>query len=179
MTGMLPPKVLGHQVSPATGNVRPGPAGGAGKPGPRWARLPGQPLARHLAVALVGAVVLYFVTSALSPYNDDLVGQIALYVIALAGLSLLTGTSGQISLGQGAFMAVGAYTVALLMTHTQLNLVLELALSVGAAAVLGLVIGISATRLKGPYLAGVTLLLALALPPIADKWSSFFGGDQG
>ncbi len=44
---------------------------------------------------------------------------------------------------------------------------------------LGLLIGIPATRLKGPYLAGMTLLLALALPPIADKWSTTFGGDQG
>jgi branched-chain amino acid transport system permease protein len=134
---------------------------------------------RHLLLAAVGAVVLYFITSALSPYNNVLVGEIALYLIALAGLSLLTGTSGQISLGQGAFMAVGAYTVALLMTHTQVNFFLELLASIGAAATLGLIIGISATRLRGPYLAGVTLLLALALPPIADKWSNTFGGDQG
>ncbi len=124
-------------------------------------------------------MLLYFITSALSPYNNVLVGEIALYLIALAGLSLLTGTSGQISLGQGAFMAVGAYTVALLMTHTQINFFLELLASIGAAATLGLIIGVSATRLKGPYLAGVTLLLALALPPIADKWSATFGGDQG
>ncbi len=144
-----------------------------------WARLPRQPLARHLLLAVLGAVLLYFITSALSPYNNVLVGEIALYLIALAGLSLLTGTSGQISLGQGAFMAVGAYTVALLMTHTQMNFFLELLASIGAAATLGLIIGISATRLKGPYLAGVTLLLALALPPIADKWSATFGGDQG
>jgi branched-chain amino acid transport system permease protein len=76
-------------------------------------------------------------------------------------------------------MAVGAYTTALLMTHTHLNFVIELVAAIGAAAVLGLLIGIPATRLKGPYLAGMTLLLALALPPIADKWSSTFGGDQG
>ena len=76
-------------------------------------------------------------------------------------------------------MAVGAYTVALLMTHTQINFILELLISIGTAAVLGLAVGISATRLKGPYLAGMTLLLALALPPIADKWNSVFGGDQG
>jgi len=130
-------------------------------------------------LALFGAVALYFITSALSPYNNVLVGQIALYLIALAGLSLLTGMSGQISLGQGAFMAVGAYTVALLMAHTHMNFVLELLAAIGAAAALGLVIGLSATRLKGPYLAGLTLLLALALPPIADKWSTTFGGDQG
>jgi branched-chain amino acid transport system permease protein len=119
------------------------------------------------------------VTRSLSPYNDFEVGEIALYVIALGGLSLLTGVNGQISLGHGAFMAVGAYTTALLMTHTHLNFVIELAASIGAAAVMGVVIGIPAARLKGPYLAGMTLLLALALPPVADKWSTTFGGDQG
>ena len=134
---------------------------------------------RHLTLGLCAAVILYFVTSALSPYDDFLVGEIALYLIALAGLSLLTGVNGQISLGQGAFMAVGAYTMALLMTHTQLNFIVELVAAVAAAAMLGLIIGIPATRLKGPYLAGMTLLLALALPPIADKWNGTFGGDQG
>ena len=146
---------------------------------PRWIRWPQQPMIRHLTLALCAAAILYFVTSALSPYDDFLVGEIALYLIALAGLSLLTGVNGQISLGQGAFMAVGAYTMALLMTHTKLNFTIELVAAIGAAAVLGLVIGIPATRLKGPYLAGMTLLLALALPPIADKWNGTFGGDQG
>jgi branched-chain amino acid transport system permease protein len=134
---------------------------------------------RNLLLALCGAGILYLVTSLLSPYNDYLVGEIALYLIALAGLSLLTGVTGQISLGHGAFMAVGAYTVALLMTHTQLNFIVELLAAIGAAAVLGLVIGVPATRLKGPYLAGMTLLVALALPPIADRWTTTFGGDQG
>ncbi|HWE68234.1 MAG TPA: branched-chain amino acid ABC transporter permease [Acidimicrobiales bacterium] len=141
--------------------------------------LPTQPLIRHLILAVGAGVILYFVTNSLSSYNDYQVGEIALYVIALAGLSLLTGLNGQISLGHGAFMAVGAYTVALLMTHTQLNFILELLAAIGVAALLGLCIGIPATRLKGPYLAGMTLLFALALPPIASKWSGTFGGDQG
>jgi branched-chain amino acid transport system permease protein len=171
MTETVPPQLQGTEVLPPTGR--------RGAPGPYRVLFPRQPLVRHSALALLGAVALYFITSSLSAYNNVLVGEIALYLIALAGLSLLTGTTGQISLGNGAFMAVGAYTSALLMTHTHLNFFLELLAAIGAAAVLGLVIGISATRLKGPYLAGATLLLALALPPIADKWSSTFGGDQG
>jgi branched-chain amino acid transport system permease protein len=134
---------------------------------------------RHLLLALCGVGLFYVMTSTLSDYNNYLLGEIALYVVALAGLSILTGVNGQISLGHGAFMAVGAYTVALLMTHTQLNFILELLAAVGAAGVMGLLIGIPATRLKGPYLAGMTLLFALALPPIADKWPNTFGGDQG
>lgn len=163
--------------------VNPGgftPSSNRDAPGRRhWVRLPQQPLLRHLLFALCGAAILYFVTNALSQYNNYLAGEIALYVIALAGLSVLTGISGQISLGNGAFMAVGAYTIALLMTHTQLNFVVELIVSIATAGLLGLAVGISSTRLKGPYLAGVTLLVALALPPIADKWNSVFGGDQG
>ena len=66
------------------------------------------------------------------------------------------------------------------MTHTHLNFVIELAgVDRGRRGLWACVIGIPATRLKGPYLAGMTLLLALALPPIADKWSTTFGGDQG
>ena len=76
-------------------------------------------------------------------------------------------------------MAVGAYTMALLMNHTQTNFILELAAAAGVAAAAGLVIGLPATRLKGPYLAGMTLLFALAVPSIADKWPATFGGDQG
>jgi branched-chain amino acid transport system permease protein len=148
-----------------------------GRPG--RLRVPSQPLVRHLALAVLAGVILYFLTNALSAYNDYLVGEIALYFVALAGLSLLTGQSGQISIGHGGFMAVGAYGLALLMTHTHVNFVLELVCATAVTALLGLVVGITATRLRGPYLAGMTLLLALALPPIADKWSSVFGGDQG
>ncbi len=142
-------------------------------------RLPQQPLLRHLLFAVAAGAILYFVTTWLTPYNDYLLGQIAGYVVVLAGLSLLTGVNGQISLGHGAFMAVGAYTMALLMNHTEGNFILELLAATGVAAVVGVVIGLPATRLKGPYLAGMTLLLALALPPIADKWPNTFGGDQG
>jgi branched-chain amino acid transport system permease protein len=76
-------------------------------------------------------------------------------------------------------MAVGAYTLGLFMTHTGTNFILELAAAAAVAAVAGVVIGLPATRLKGPYLAGMTLLFALAVPSIADKWPATFGGDQG
>lgn len=145
----------------------------------RSLRLPRQPLLRHLPIALAAGAVLYVVTLRLSSYDDYQVGEIAAYIVALVGLSLLTGANGQISLGHGAFMAVGAYTMALLMNHTQSNFILELAAAAGIAAAAGLVLGLPATRLKGPYLAGMTLLFALAVPSVADKWPATFGGDQG
>ena len=159
---------------------RPPAAGAEPRPRPRWARFPTQPLARHLSLALLGAVALYFITSALSPYNNVLVGQIALYLIALAGLSLLDGDERTNFAWSTALLWQSGHTpLRLLMAHTHMNFVLELLAAIGAAAALGLVIGISATRLKGPISPALTLLLALALPPIADKWSTTFGGDQG
>ena len=145
----------------------------------RSLRMPRQPLLRHLPIALAAGAVLYVVTLRLSSYDDYQVGEIAAYIVALVGLSLLTGANGQISLGHGAFMAVGAYTMALLMNHTQSNFILELAAAAGVAAAAGLLLGLPATRLKGPYLAGMTLLFALAVPSVADKWPATFGGDQG
>jgi branched-chain amino acid transport system permease protein len=145
----------------------------------KYLRLPRQPMVRHLLLAVVAGVVLYFVTNRLSQYDVYQVGEIAAYIVVLAGLSLLTGANGQISLGHGGFMAVGAYTLGLFMTHTGTNFVLELAAAAAVAAAAGVVIGLPATRLKGPYLAGMTLLFALAVPSIADKWPATFGGDQG
>jgi len=148
----------------------------------RWLRrlrLPVQPMARHLLMAGGGALGFYLLTSALSPYDDFQIGEIALFAVALAGLSVLTGGNGQISLGHGALMAVGAYTIALEMTHTHINFVVELLVSIATATAVGVVVGIPATRLKGPYLAGMTLILAVGLPLLADKYSGTFGGDQG
>lgn len=145
----------------------------------RRIRLPEQPMLRHLLLLVAAGLGFYVLTSALSAYDNFKLGEIALYAAALAGLSVLTGANGQISLGHGALMAVGAYTTALLMNHTHLNLIVDLLGAIGASAVMGIVIGIPATRLRGPYLAGMTLVLALGLPLLADKYSSTFGGDQG
>jgi branched-chain amino acid transport system permease protein len=142
-------------------------------------RLPRQPLVRHLLFAAVGVAFFYVLTTNLSDFNDYEVGQIAYFAIAIAGLSVLTGITGLISLGQGAFVAVGAYTLAEVQTHHPLNLVLALVVSAAVTAVAGLVIAIPATRLRGPYLAGMTLMFALALPFLSDKYASFLGGDQG
>jgi branched-chain amino acid transport system permease protein len=141
--------------------------------------LPEQPMLRHLTLAAVAAVFFFLLTISISPYHDYEVGLIALYAIAIAGLSMLTGVNGQISLGQGAFMAVGAYAFALMQVHTHLPLVVEFLAAIAASAALGVVVGIPATRLRGPYLAGMTLILALGLPQLADKYSSVFHGDQG
>ncbi len=142
-------------------------------------RLPRQHLLRHLVLAVIAGVGFWLLTISVSPFHDFQIGEIALYAMAVAGLSVLTGVNGQISIGNGAFMAVGAYTFAWLQQHESLPLAVLLLAAVAAASVLGLIVGMPATRLRGPYLAGMTLVLALGLPQLGDKYSGIFGGDQG
>ncbi len=97
----------------------------------------------------------------------------------VAGLTLLIGTSGQISIGHGAFMAIGGYATALIFNHLRWNLILILVAATVAAALTGGIVGVAAARLHGPYLAGATLMLAVALPSLANRYQGVFGGDQG
>jgi branched-chain amino acid transport system permease protein len=92
---------------------------------------------------------------------------------------VLIGMSGQISVVTGSFMAVGGYAAALLLLHLAWPLPAVLVASTVIAAAGGAVFGLAAARLRGPYLAGATLMLAVALPTVADVYPGVFGGDQG
>ena len=104
--------------------------------------------------------------------------QVAVYVIAISSIVLLTGYSGQISLGHGAVMAMGGYGAAL--SFSLWHVPFELALLVGTlvGTVGGFILGVAAARLSGPYLAGSTLALAVGLPTLADQFH-VLGGEQG
>jgi branched-chain amino acid transport system permease protein len=136
-------------------------------------------LLRHLVAAVAAGAVIWAASVQLNAFRDFQMAQIAVYVVAIAGLSVLIGLSGQISLGHGAFMAVGAYTTALLMTHLNWPLWAVFPASAAVAAAAGAVVGLAAARLHGPYLAGGTLMLAVALPSLATRFAGVFGGDQG
>jgi branched-chain amino acid transport system permease protein len=129
-------------------------------------------LLRHLAIAVVAGLALFLLTEHLSEFRNSQVAMAAYFFCAIAGLTVLTGLSGQISLGNGAFMFVGAYTVALLIEHhphiNNPELILVLLAAIGVAALVGGLVGIAAARLRGPYLAGVTLALALGLPQLPN-----------
>jgi branched-chain amino acid transport system permease protein len=136
---------------------------------------------RHTAWALAAVAVLLVVSTGLSPYHDLQLAQIAYTACAAAGLTVLTGLSGQISLGHGAFMAVGAYTTALLLNHLQWPLAAVLVGAAVVTAAAGLIVGVAAARLHGPYLAGATLALAVGLPGLANygPLTDWLGGQNG
>ena len=125
---------------------------------------------RVLGVALVTAVIIAILSIKLNSFRDYQIAEIAIEVTAVAGLTILTGLSGQISLGNGAFMAIGAYTTALLMLHLNWPFFLALVIAAVITAAAGAVVGVAAARLHGPYLAGATLLLGVALPSVANAY---------
>ncbi|NEA28935.1 ABC transporter permease subunit, partial [Actinomadura bangladeshensis] len=94
-------------------------------------------LTRHTAGALAAIAALYFLTTAVGPYRDLQIAQVAYLTCAAAGLTVLTGLGGQISLGHGAFMAVGAYTAALVIGHWGWPLAAVLAAAAGVTALAG------------------------------------------
>ncbi|MFF1870441.1 branched-chain amino acid ABC transporter permease [Kitasatospora herbaricolor] len=144
----------------------------------RFARLT---LVRHSLGALAGLAALLLLSVELQPYRNFQLAQVAYLLCATAGLTIMTGLSGQISVGQGAFMAVGAYTTALLTNDLHWGLVPVMLASVLVAMVLGLVVGVAAARLRGPYLAALTLALAIGFPALANYrgLSGLLQGENG
>jgi branched-chain amino acid transport system permease protein len=137
-------------------------------------------LVRHLLLAVIGGLVLLLLTSSVSAYRDFQLANIGYYVVAVAGLTVLTGLNGQISLGHGALMMVGAYTCAkLLERDNPLPLAVVLLLCVVVTAAVGALVGAAAARLRGPYLAGATLAFAVGLPGLTSHYAGTFGGDNG
>ena len=134
---------------------------------------------RVLAAIALTAVIAVIASIQLNSYRDFQIAQIAVDVTAVAGLTVLTGLSGQISLGHGGFMAIGAYTTALLLIHLNWPFIVVLLVSGVITAAAGAIVGVAAARLSGPYLAGATLLFGVALPSFAYAYQGVFGGDQG
>ncbi len=129
-------------------------------------------------VLAVAAVVLPF---ALSNYHVFQLAMVLSYAIALVGLNILTGYSGQISLGHGAFLAIGAYTTAILIDKYDVHYALTIPLAALICFVAGFLFGLPALRLEGHYLALATFSLAVALPQLLkfkhlEEWT---GGVQG
>lgn len=134
------------------------------------------PALGSLAVVAAGIILLPFVLSDYDTYLGALVG---IYFIAVLGLNILTGYTGQISIGHGAFMAVGAYASAIMSRDHNMNVLLSMLVAFGICFVAGVLFGLPALRLSGVYLALATFALALSVQSIPLKWNKFLGGSLG
>ena len=132
-----------------------------------------------IGALLIACGVLAGLPFALNAYDVSLVGRVGIFFIAILGLNILTGYSGQISIGHGAFMAVGGYTTAVMSQDHQTNLVVTMLMAFAICFALGLLVGLPALRLSGVYLALATFALAVSVPQLPLKWSKFLGGRDG
>jgi len=105
--------------------------------------------------------------------------QVCVYAMVLLGLNLLTGYNGQISLGHGAFYALGAYTTAIMVDRWGVAYGWTIPVAGLMCFVVGFLFGIPALRLEGLHLALATFALALAVPQILKYFDSWTGGSQG
>ena len=128
---------------------------------------------------VVLAVVIAVVPSFVSAFRAQQLAYVAIYLVALIGLNVLTGYTGQISLGHGAFMAVGGYTTAILMSDHGVKDVWTIPLAALVAGIVGFLFGIPALRLSGLYLALATFAIAVSTPAVIKRFEGFTGGGSG
>jgi branched-chain amino acid transport system permease protein len=129
-----------------------------------------------LAVLAVVALLLPFFVSDFRIFQFTLAIQ---YMIAVLGLNILTGYSGQISLGHSAFFAIGGYTTAIMMNEWGVDWYLTIPVAGILAGLAGFLFGIPALRLQGLYLALATLALGIVVAPVLKKFDEYTGGSQG
>lgn len=136
------------------------------------------PIGRIVAWAVVGVVLVALPLQSPAFRNEQFVGWMAI-AIAASGLNLLTGYNGQISVGHGALYGIGAYSVALLITDGGVPVWISVVLAAVICFVVGVAIGLPALRIKGLYLALVTLAVATLFPLLVEQFSSVTGGGSG
>jgi len=134
---------------------------------------------KNLIKTLTLGLFLFLLSFTFEPYNQGQLASVLMLFVCVLSLTVLTGASGQISLGQGALMAVGGYASASLITNMGASIWVGFLVAIFAAGLFGLILGTAAARLSGPYLAGTTLVIALALPSVANRFESALGGDVG
>jgi len=136
------------------------------------------PVGRIVAGVVVGIVLVVVPLQTPAFRNEQFVGWMAI-AIAASGLNLLTGYNGQISVGHGALYGIGAYSVALLITDAGVPLWIAVVLAAVICFVVGIAVGLPALRIKGLYLALVTLAVATLFPLLIEQFSSVTGGASG
>ena len=146
----------------------------------------------NVGMFLLASVAVFLLPRFISDFRAQQFAYVGIYFIALLGLNLLTGITGQISLGHGAFMLIGGYTTAILMSNEEPALELlghqftgdmrdiwTIPIAGLVAGVVGFLFGFPALRLSGLYLALATFSIAVAAPAVVKKFEDFTGGGSG
>ena len=135
---------------------------------------------KHLGAVISATVALSVAVGFLAnDYYLRILFMMGVCYLCASGMNVLVGYAGQKSLGQAGLYAAGAYAVALMTTRTEINPYLALLLAAGVSGVCGVLIALPSLRVKGPYLAMVTLAFGIVVEKLASEWTDVFGGAQG
>ncbi|MBE0612498.1 MAG: ATP-binding cassette domain-containing protein [Burkholderiales bacterium] len=129
-----------------------------------------------VAACLIGAAVF---ASLANGYYVFIIATMALTAIVGIGLNVLVGLTGQVSFGHVGFYAIGAYTVAILTTAAKLPFALALLLAALFSGLVGALLALPALRVRGPYLAMITIAFGFIVENITVEWRSLTGGQNG
>ncbi len=130
-----------------------------------------------LAIGLLIALLPYFFK--VSPYVLNIFMQAVTYSIAVLGMTVVLGYTGQINLAQATFFGLGAYAVGLGTVDAGLNFWITLVLGIAVATISGFILGLTTLRLKGHYLAMITISFQQIFDLILNNWIDFTKGPDG
>jgi branched-chain amino acid transport system permease protein len=130
---------------------------------------------------LIGVAAVFFagLPTQVTSFQSFEWAEVLIFAIAIMGLNLLVGYSGQISLGHGAFMALGAYTTAILIHRYNVDYLVTIPIAGALTGVVGFFLGIPALRLSPLYLALATFALAVITPSLIKRPEQLTQGTQG
>jgi branched-chain amino acid transport system permease protein len=135
--------------------------------------------AYRVAFGLLAAAMVFVAPFVVEAFRTRQLTQGIAFAVAVLGLNLLTGTTGQISLGHSAFIGVGAYTTAILVQQQSWTYLATIPVTFALCFALGYAIGIPALRIKGFHLALLTLGLAVVFPALVKTFDGLTGGTNG
>ncbi len=137
------------------------------------------PRRRRLPAVLCACLLIYFAPYLLGSFALALLTNVLIAAIAVLGLNVLFGYTGQISIGHAAFLGIGAYTSAVLVERAGFPYPVAIGCAMAAAFLVGMVVAVPALRLKGLYLALLTLALGAVFPGVVRGLAVVTNGDLG
>ncbi|MES5488378.1 branched-chain amino acid ABC transporter ATP-binding protein/permease [Bradyrhizobium sp. INPA03-11B] len=132
-----------------------------------------------LLIAVAAFAIAIFYAAVADSYAVFLIATISLTAIACIGLNVLLGLAGQISLGHIGFMAIGAYTTVLLMEKAGWPYLAATAGAIVLVSIVGGLLALPALRVRGPYLAMVTIAFGFIVEHVTIEWRDLTGGGNG
>ena len=175
----LPSDATGASVGPAIGTLPEAvvePAAAGGPPPSIWPPVTRPVLIARIVIGVALSVAVLYAPFYFPPETNRVLSQALYIAIAAMGLNLLTGFNGQVSIGHGAFFGVGAFTSAILMVDHGWTFEATIPVAAALTGVVGMLVGFPALRVRGLYLALVTLGMAVLFPRVASKYVEGSGG---